>query len=209
MPNSLLAKVLEAKYYHGSSILSSTLGNRPSYAWRSIYMSLQEVKSGFFWQVNTQSTIKILSDKWGGFQPITLTETYIDNHDNPLLCNEFMNESGDAWDATKVMQVFNSTDAAAILSCPIAKNHTDILIWANHSSGLYSVRSAYHWLMRQQHNDAPPSTLWNKLSKLKTLPKIRIFIWRAAREALPVGTRLLTAGPRIFSNCMECMLVSL
>ncbi|KAK8664449.1 hypothetical protein V6N13_084239 [Hibiscus sabdariffa] len=70
-----------------------------------------------------------------------------------------MNESGNAWDATKVMQVFNSTDATAILSCPIAKNRNDILIWANHSSGLYSVRSAYHWLMRQQHNEAPPSPI--------------------------------------------------
>ncbi|KAK8648985.1 hypothetical protein V6N13_129723 [Hibiscus sabdariffa] len=60
----------------------------------------------------------------------------------------FMNEFRDAWYVNKVVRVFNSTDVAAILSCPIAKNHNDILIWENYST----------------------------------------------REALPVDTRLLTAG---------------
>ncbi|XP_039033023.1 uncharacterized mitochondrial protein AtMg00310-like [Hibiscus syriacus] len=41
---------------------------------------------------------------------------------------------------------------------------------------------------------AAPSPLWLFLSRLPILPKVRVFDWRFANDALPVGARLLTVG---------------
>jgi hypothetical protein len=36
-PDSLIARILKVKYYPNSSFLDSSLGSRPSCAWRSIF----------------------------------------------------------------------------------------------------------------------------------------------------------------------------
>ncbi|KAK8643674.1 hypothetical protein V6N13_012957 [Hibiscus sabdariffa] len=52
---------------------------------------------------------------------------------------------------------------------------------------------------------APPYKHWYILSKLKMLPKIKIFAWRAAHEALPVSGRLrmIQVGEGICPMCSQ------
>ncbi|KAE8663328.1 hypothetical protein F3Y22_tig00112988pilonHSYRG00150 [Hibiscus syriacus] len=71
---------------------------------------------------------------------------------------------------------------------PIAPCAEDVIVWANHDSGIYSVRYGYWWLQKRNHDNERKSKLWSVMGKLKILPKIRVFAWRVARNALPVAT---------------------
>ncbi|KAE8714781.1 4-alpha-glucanotransferase DPE2-like isoform X1 [Hibiscus syriacus] len=64
----------------------------------------------------------------------------------------------------------------------------------SHSTGAYSVRSGYLWVQRLASMPRFVSALWLYLSRLSTLPKIQLFGWRIAHEAIPVGRLLALAG---------------
>ncbi|KAK9046315.1 hypothetical protein V6N11_052207 [Hibiscus sabdariffa] len=145
---------------------------------------------GFFWQVGIDSATPMFASARGGHRQVVLSERYLDHPSQPITFGDFMIPSHNGWDMDRVREVFTPTDAERILSCPIANRNSDLLLWANHSSGTYSTRSGYSWLMKPAPSTPPPSKLWHILAKLKTLPKIRIFIWRVAHEALPVAARI-------------------
>jgi hypothetical protein len=47
-PKSLVVKIISAKYFHWGSFMSTKLGNRPSYAWRSILAGRELFQEGIF-----------------------------------------------------------------------------------------------------------------------------------------------------------------
>ena len=63
-PNSILAKVYKAKYFPYDDILNVKLGSNPSYAWRSIFNSLEVIRKGTRWKVGNGKRIHIWEDKW-------------------------------------------------------------------------------------------------------------------------------------------------
>jgi hypothetical protein len=63
-PDSMVAKILKEKYYPQHSFLEAPLGNRPSFAWRSICNSRALLKEGLMWRVGNGESIQIWHDKW-------------------------------------------------------------------------------------------------------------------------------------------------
>ena len=62
-PNSLIARVLKARYFPTGDILSTSLGSSPSYSWRSIFNSLSVIRKGTRWCVGNGKQIHIWDDK--------------------------------------------------------------------------------------------------------------------------------------------------
>jgi hypothetical protein len=60
-PDSLVAKIMKAKYFPHSSILEANLGNRPSQAWRSFLAAKELVHNGAIWRVGDGKDIRV----WG------------------------------------------------------------------------------------------------------------------------------------------------
>lgn len=58
-PNSLVARIFQAKYYPRSTILNAPLGKRPSFAWRSILGASNLLKHGLLWRNGDGSEVKI------------------------------------------------------------------------------------------------------------------------------------------------------
>lgn len=50
-PDSFVSRILKAKYYPNSSVLEARLGNKPSFAWRSIVGSCDLVKQVLYWGI--------------------------------------------------------------------------------------------------------------------------------------------------------------
>ncbi|XP_059437076.1 uncharacterized protein LOC132170205 [Corylus avellana] len=63
-PDSLIAKIMKAKYYPECSVLDAPCGKKPSFAWRSIQNSSDLVNEGLIWRVGNGQSIRIWQDKW-------------------------------------------------------------------------------------------------------------------------------------------------
>jgi hypothetical protein len=50
-PESLLAKILKAKYYHNSFYMDAKLGLKPFFTWRSIHGTRDILEAGLLWRV--------------------------------------------------------------------------------------------------------------------------------------------------------------
>ena len=58
-PSSLMTHMYKEKYFPNNDILNGSLGNEPSYAWKSIHKSLEVLKQGTRWRVGSGKTIHI------------------------------------------------------------------------------------------------------------------------------------------------------
>ncbi|KAL4334433.1 hypothetical protein GQ457_07G006210 [Hibiscus cannabinus] len=130
---------------------------------------------------------------WGGFSPLALDGDTIDREELPLRCRDFMVPGQACWDRAKLLTILPPGDVDCILEVPISLDRADTLVWGDHDSGLYTVRSGYLFLRRPPSPPGPPPHLWKILAKLPTIPKVRSFGWRFGRDALPVGSRLRDA----------------
>jgi hypothetical protein len=63
-PNSLVAWIMAEKYYFNGSFLQTSLGGKPSYAWRSILKARPVLVRGLGWRVGNEADIKTWGDKW-------------------------------------------------------------------------------------------------------------------------------------------------
>ncbi|XP_039045337.1 uncharacterized protein LOC120185092 [Hibiscus syriacus] len=127
-------------------------------------------------------------DIWGGSKVVYLTGSYSNSDLNPLYCSDIMIDGSNVWNESLIYKLFSKEYAMQIFSVPIAPCAEDVIVWANHDSGIYSVRYGYWWLQKRNHDNERKSKLWSVMGKLKILPKIRVFAWRVARNALPVAT---------------------
>ena len=63
-PNSIVARMLKAKYFPTGDILNAKLDNSPSYSWRNIHSSLKIIKKGTRWRVGNGKLIHVWEDRW-------------------------------------------------------------------------------------------------------------------------------------------------
>jgi hypothetical protein len=50
-PNSLIAGIMKAKYFPNCQVLEASLGNKPSFAWRSMFSSKELILEGMVWRI--------------------------------------------------------------------------------------------------------------------------------------------------------------
>lgn len=63
-PNSLLSRLLKARYFRRSEFLDCGLGTRPSYAWRSILHGRELLKEGQVHKLDDGRGTKVWLDNW-------------------------------------------------------------------------------------------------------------------------------------------------
>jgi hypothetical protein len=211
-PDSFVARVFKEKYYPKSSFLLSSLGNRPSFAWRSLWNSRSRIEEGILWKVGNGSKVKIWEDKW---IPSTCSHKIQDpvrvlSKDAKVA--EIISSELNWWNIPLIEHIFPAGTVERICSIPICpSSQEDQMIWAGTKSGLFSVRSAYHMeVERRIRNRGSSSTdpssvsLWKRIWSLKVPRSITLFLWRACNEILP--TRYNLFKRKIFPDflCPMC-----
>ncbi|KAL0284392.1 UNVERIFIED_CONTAM: putative mitochondrial protein [Sesamum angustifolium] len=63
-PESLVSKVLKAKYFQRTHLFEAQIGTRPSYTWRSLFAALNLLKAGCRWWIGTGHSVNIWTDPW-------------------------------------------------------------------------------------------------------------------------------------------------
>jgi hypothetical protein len=110
--------------------------------------------------------------------------------------------------------LFNQADVDAIGKIKIPSWHTeDFIAWPLEKSGLFSVRSAYDLGLKLRDlnigtasSSAPEGgrRLWNNVRKGGVPPKVNVFIWKLARNALPTRRRKFTRNMEHGDTCLLC-----
>lgn len=122
-PNSLVTKVLQARYFKQTNFLHAKLRSNPSYIWRSILWGKQVIHKGCRWRIGRGNNVQIYNSNWiprgETFRPISILSLPTDSYVNELI------GSDNKWDVTKIYQNFVKDDAELIVSIPLPKEPAD------------------------------------------------------------------------------------
>uniref|UniRef100_A0A2N9FFZ2 Reverse transcriptase domain-containing protein n=1 Tax=Fagus sylvatica TaxID=28930 RepID=A0A2N9FFZ2_FAGSY len=211
-PSSLFSKVFKAKYFPHCSILEAQQRSQGSYAWKSIMSARDLIVKGSVWRVGTGSHIRIWRDKW---LPDTHSHCIVSppppsisiSHVQHLIDSELR-----SWKAELVKRIFLPHEASVILGIPLSiRDPIDSLVWKATKNGAYTVRSGYHLLLNECHQDEPSSSdttkmtqLWDAIWSLHVPPKIRHFLWRACHNSLPTRSNLHHRHILADPSCSSC-----
>ena len=137
-PSSLVARIYRAKYYPSCAVIGAKLGSSPSYAWRSIYNSLEVIRRGTRWRVGNGKLIHIWEDKWLP-TPTThkVCSPQLDFDDFPMV-SSLIDEDTKRWKAGLIRATFLPVEAETILSIPLSYSlPDDSIVWVGNKQGFF------------------------------------------------------------------------
>ncbi|KAJ8755052.1 hypothetical protein K2173_016557 [Erythroxylum novogranatense] len=188
-PHSIAATILKARYFPTTDFFSTSLGNNPSYIWRSILQARSLLSQGCRRRVGDGLNIHIWRDPW------------LMDPDDP-----FIHTPSNDQLTPKIRQVFHQRDVDQILQIPLSfSRRTDDWLWTLNTQGEYTVKEGYRLGMEGVTLDLrEPDFLWGNIWQLHIPGKVRFFLWRSLRNALPCRTNLKKKHIVIDDNCPIC-----
>ncbi|XP_010480531.1 PREDICTED: uncharacterized protein LOC104759285 [Camelina sativa] len=210
-PNSLIARFFKSRYFRTTTILECGSGSRPSYAWRSILYGRELLKQGLVKIIGDGKDTFVWLDKWIQDQHPRAPYRAQIFFDVGMKVAQLKDQHTGVWHVDMVKDIFPPLDAKMILKMKCTASHSDCSIWSYTKSGAYSVKSGY-WLAQSllsryetpseelKQSNLRKESLW----KLRTVPKIKTFLWRMLSGALAIAGRLASQGLTVDLRCMVC-----
>ncbi|KAH9656896.1 putative reverse transcriptase/RNA-dependent DNA polymerase [Citrus sinensis] len=193
-PESLVARVLQARYFKDNQFLTAKLGSKPSFIWRSILWGRQVIHKGIRWRIGNGQQVQIYKGNWipkpTSFKPVSPPSLPSDTRVAELI------KEDNQWNEDMICQHFLREDAEIILRIPIPSTPmADQILWHYDKKGIYTVKSGYQVALRINFPDTPscseqPANQWSIIWSMSLPEKIKIFIWRAAKNILPTAENL-------------------
>ncbi|XP_059449513.1 uncharacterized protein LOC132180640 [Corylus avellana] len=212
-PDSLVAKVLKAKYFPQGNFLDAQLGSHPSYTWRSIWKAKSLLQARMKWRVGNGQSIKIWGDKWLPTPTSHVVQSPIHRLTPDACVSELIDEASLWWDTALIHEVFIKEEAETICSMAICpRGQPDVLVWAGTKNGFFTVCSAYHLaktLKDMQHGSSSSGVLsreiWRNIWKVGGPRVVQLFLWKACQNSLPTKGNLdvwLESGQKL-QKCLS------
>ncbi|KAL0326613.1 UNVERIFIED_CONTAM: putative mitochondrial protein [Sesamum angustifolium] len=175
-PNLLISRILKARYYRDNDFLHAKIGYNPSFTWRSI-----------------------------------LAARYIISKD--LRVSDLLDSENGRWHKELIEGLFCPEDATLIQSIPLGQfNWADTIVWHYNKNGKFSVKSASYLAQSIALENRSPldgqcstsSSNWQFIWSTKVPNKIKVFLWRLCREAIPTTSNLLRRRCVVEQACLTC-----
>lgn len=197
-PQAIWSRLFKGLYFRYSSFQSATSGHRPSWGWQSLLKGRDVITPKLRWLVGDGTQIHIRTDNWlpqgqiGGLPA----------DGEPELVADLIDSQNSEWKSSCVTSFFDAQVSTAILNTPINPSlHQNQLVWTETPSGTYSVKSCHHYLSSQSqtiiHDPSSsytnPPLLWRRIWNMHTVPKIKVFLWLACKNALATKHNLKPA----------------
>ncbi|KAK9911294.1 hypothetical protein M0R45_035213 [Rubus argutus] len=209
-PNSLVGRMLKAKYYPRENFLQAGLGAAPSFLWRSVLWGRDLLQVGLRKRIGNGNHTSVYMDQWvPGLDGFRIQPS--GSIDLSLRVADLHSDSG-GWNVGRLQSLFPIHEVEAILSIPVVHTSVDdSYLWHHNKNGKYSVKSGYWVAMDKRRREvgtarlsADVSQYWRHLWKLKVPPKMNHFLWRCSRGFIPCKEALLKK--RIVDNdeCFRC-----
>ncbi|XP_057779546.1 uncharacterized protein LOC130998129 [Salvia miltiorrhiza] len=206
-PEALMCQVMHAKYFPNGDFLSAGIGHNPSYTWRSIISAQDLVRRGIRWRIGDGTRVRFFHDPWlrtkDTFRPsLELCPPHLAN----VMVSDMLLPDSNRWNFDLLQEMVPAADVQEIMSTPVfSRSGADELIWHFSSNGRYTVKSAYQ-LASSLTLDITYNVdgNWDNLWKLTVPPKVKNFLWRAARDNLPSKAKLLSRSIAVGGECPIC-----
>ncbi|GAU43245.1 hypothetical protein TSUD_241360 [Trifolium subterraneum] len=206
-PNTLVAKLIKARYFPHSSLFEAPLGYNPSFAWRSMWRARQILSLGCRWRIGSGDNICVMHDPWlrgsaNRWVPLPQPAGVYQ-----LSVRDLLHEDYKAWNIAKVRNLFSNDVAEKILETPLVRSvREDKVVWEEERNGCYSVKSGYKLAMRYIIGSDKYHVVgnWNGIWKAQAPHKARHLLWRLCRGCLPTRSRLLERRVECTLNCPVC-----
>jgi len=109
------------------------------------------------------------------------------------------------WHLPAIQKHFPLLEATICQLIPSKNKTKDALVWLPEKRGSYSTKSGY--AISKLHQRAPIQEAFNwqlNIWKVRVPPKLKMFLWKLKRKALPVGNNLAVRGILCASPCKRC-----
>lgn len=203
-PSSLVARVLLGKYCKLSTFWDCTIATNASHGWRSVLAGREILKQGTGWEVGNGESIHVWGEPWlslayplGPMGPPTAGSS-------TLMVSDLLCPLTNTWrrDLVGLHLPQYETDVDGLFTSSVAQ--PDRRIWLHDPSGEYTTKTGYNLAItaktaRQEHPLDWQKHIWS----VKTSPKVKDFLWRLAKKAIPVSANLATRGLPAFP-CKRC-----
>lgn len=209
---SLFYKVFKAHFFPNSSLIEVADSRLGSYAWKSILRGRDIIQRGAICRVGSGEKINIWQQHWlprkhPPRQPSCPIESF-ENH----IVDSLIDPITRKWNEELIDGLFVEEDPELIKRIPLSQiAKEDSLYWPYSTSGHYTCKSSYNFLKQeskmQDSPQAPPihdKQVWKEIWQLKVPPKIKNFLWRACRNALPTKQALMKRKITANSICERC-----
>ena len=136
----------------------------------------------------------------------------------PGLVHEIIDSATASWNRERVEQIFLPVDRKLILGIPLSTRASeDRWEWAHDKKGVFTVKSAYQMFVRTklrredwleerpaQSNEVGEANFWKELWGCKVPGKICHFMWRLAKQSIPMEDVRLRRKMVVSENCQVC-----
>ena len=214
-PTTLSARMLKAVYFPNNDFLDADLRPHPSKVWRAIMEGKAVLAQGLIRRIGTGEDTNPWNDNWlprdGALRPYACRENA---PDPPQQVSQLIIQPTRVWDVAKLNTFFLPMDAQAIQALPIStRAQADFWAW----NGIFTVRSAYRMIVATKatreawlessatnSNHQGMQKSWTKLWSLHVPAKLKVFLWRLAKQSLPTADTLHRRHIAQSSTCSIC-----
>lgn len=208
-PNALWVRVLKDIYFKDVDFTWAKVKRNSSWAWRSRLHGRDVLLQSGRWSIGNGEQVRVAGDLWlpsGDIIPLTGTT-------ENLMVSDLIDKNNACWDYLKIRNVLPPTLATKVVQTPFRwTNGQDKLIWPASNSGEYTVRTGYKEVRRlhQRPNPSPsPSTtvdmsIWKAIWNAKVPQKIKIFLWKACHNCLPIQVNMRKRRLCNSQLCLVC-----
>ncbi|XP_019170536.1 PREDICTED: uncharacterized protein LOC109166101 [Ipomoea nil] len=141
--DSLVAKVYKVRYYPRGSFLEATMGNNPSFCWRSIMAAKDLVCGGIRRRIGNGKSTLIWEHPWLQDELDPMIHTEMPQQLSGTRVVGLIDQDTETWDPHILADIFQSSDIPRIQKIPVAPDYDDIWYWYDDPNGIYSVKSGY------------------------------------------------------------------
>ena len=209
-PSCLLAKILLGKYCKDKSFLECGVSSSASHGWRGVCIGRDLLKTHLGKAIGSGKETRVWCDPWLSLTSPSSPMGPPTEAQQSMLVADLICPSTKEWIREKVQLLLPEYAREIFPIKPSKKGAPDRFIWLLSNNGSYSAKTGYQAACLQLEK-APcdreltqPFNWFKNLWNIRCQPKIKFFLWKLLRDALPLGLNLRHRGIDASALCPHC-----